>query len=147
MKTQILIGLGAAFLFGAAETRAKDVSTTPETVKENSDAPTKQQDKSSGPSTDRKMPKSIACAQETGEVLGQCTYRIERDEKGKTTITVAFANGFKRRLFFKDGTFLKANTTMSGTGTDTDWNLKDGTHEIRVDDQRYEVPDILIEEN
>jgi len=80
-------------------------------------------------------------------VLGQCTYRIERDEKGKTTITVAFANGFKRRLFFKDGTFLKANTTMSGTGTDTDWNLKDGTHEIRVDDQRYEVPDILIEEN
>ena len=43
-----------------------------------------------------------------------------------------------------DGRFLKASVTMSGVGTDTDWSLKDGTHIIRVDGQRYEVPDILI---
>lgn len=124
MKTLILVGIYATILLGTAETRAAD------------DA-----------SIDNNMPKSIACAQERGELLGQCTYRIKRNQKGKITMTVAFANGFKRGLFFKDGKFLKASVTMSGVGTDTDWSLKDGTHMIRVDGQRYEVPDILIADN
>ena len=93
---------------------------------------------------DDNAPESIACAQESGEPLGQCTYSIKRDEEGKTTLTAAFTNGFKRKLYFKDGKFLKASTTMSGTGTDTDWSLKDGIHSIRVDDQRFEVPDTLL---
>ena len=59
-------------------------------------------------------------------------------------MTVVFANGFKRGLFFVDGKFWKASVTMSGVGTDTDWSLKDGMHIIRVDGQRYEVPDTLI---
>ncbi len=129
MKTSILICICAAFSLGTAATRAADVE---------------QQGKSSGPSTDTNTPKSIACAQERGEALGQCTYRIKRNDKGKVTITAVFANGFKRKLFFKDGKFLKASVTMSGVGTNTDWSLKDGTHMIRVDGQRYEVPDSLI---
>ena len=126
MKTPKQVVLCAAILLGAAEASAG------------------QQDKSPGPSADANTPKSIACAQETGESLGQCTYSVKRDKMGKTTVTVVFANGFKRHLFFNDGTFLKANATMSGTGTDTAWSLKDGIHRIRVDDQRYEVPDTLI---
>ncbi len=124
MKTPIPVGLCAAVLLCAAGTRATDTSA--------------------GPSADNTTPETIACAQETGEALGQCTYRVKRDDKGKTTVTVAFANGFKRKLFFKDDKFVKASVTMSGTGTDTDWSLKDGTHKIRVDDQRYVIPDSLI---
>ncbi len=124
MKTPILVGICAATLLGTAETKATEIA-----------------------SASNNKPKSIACAQERGEPLGQCTYRIKRDKKGKTTVTVAFANGFKRGLFFKDGKFLKASVTMSGVGTDTDWSLKDGTHMIRVDGQRYEVPDTLITSN
>ncbi len=90
------------------------------------------------------MPEHIACAQERGEALGQCTYRVKRDESGKVTVRVAFANGFKRKLFFADGKFLKASVTMSGVGTDTQWSVEDGTHMIRVDGQRYELPDALI---
>jgi hypothetical protein len=129
MKTSILVGLCAASWLGTAVASGE------------------QQDASPGASADNSTPKSIPCAQETGESLGHCTYRTKRDDNGKTTVTVAFANGFKRRLFFKDGAFVKASTTMSGTGTDTDWKLKNGTHKIRVDDQRYEVPDSLIAEN
>lgn len=159
MKTPILVGICAAILLGAAETRAADVTTSfgrlkdntskiaQEPEKEEPEVSTEQQEKSPGPSADNNTPKSIACAQERGEPLGQCTYRIKRDEKGKITMTVAFANGFKRGLFFKDGKFLKASVTMSGVGTDTDWSLKDGTHMIRVDGQRYEVPDTLIAGN
>jgi len=89
-------------------------------------------------------PDAIACSQEVGEALGECSYQVKRDKRGKITVTAAFSNGFKRKLFFKDGKFLKANMTMSGVGVDTDWSLEDGTHMIRVEGQRYEVPDILI---
>jgi len=126
MKTPTLLVICAAVLGGADVTVAG------------------QQDKSPASSDDSGAPKSIACAQERSEPLGQCTYSIKRNDKGKTTLTVAFANGFKRGLFFKDGKFLKASVTMSGVGTDTDWSLKDGTHMIRVEHQRYEVPDTLI---
>lgn len=106
-----------------------------------------QQDKLPRLLADTNTPTSIACAQERGEPLAQCSYSIKRDEKGKTTVTVVFANGFKRGLFFMDGKFVKASVTMSGVGTDTDWSLKDGRHMIRVDGQRYEVPDTLIAGN
>jgi hypothetical protein len=33
---------------------------------------------------------------------------------------------------------------MSGTGMDTDWHLKGNVHIVRVDDQRYEIPDDLV---
>jgi hypothetical protein len=129
MNTPILVGICAAILLGTAEASAE------------------QQGKSPKSSADNNTPKSIACAQERGAPLGQCSYSIKRDEKGKTTVTVIFANGFKRALFFMDRKFLKASVTMSGVGTDTDWSLKDETHIIRVDGQRYEVPNILIAGN
>lgn len=126
MKTPILVGMCAVVLFGSAYASAQ------------------QQKKSPDSSADNDTPKSIACAQERGESLGPCNYRIKRDETGKTTVTVVFANGFERGLFFEDGKFLKASVTMSGVGTNADWSLKDGTHMIHVDGQRYEVPDSLI---
>lgn len=129
MNTPILIGIIAVFLLGAAEASAD------------------QQGKSPTTSDDKNTPNSIACAQERGAPLGQCSYQIARDEKAGTTVSVVFANGFKRRLFFKDGKFVKASVTMSGVGTDTDWSLQDGTHIIRVEGQRYEVPDTLIAGN
>lgn len=129
MKTPILVGMSAAILLGATDCSAEQL------------------DKSPGPSADKNTPKSIACAQERGDPFGQCSYRVSRDEKGKTTVMVVFANGFKRRLFFQDGQFVKANVTMSGVGTDADWSIEDGTHVIRVDGQRYELPDSLIAGN
>lgn len=91
-----------------------------------------------------KKTERIACAQEQGEAMGKCAYRAERDSKGRITVTAIFPNGFKRMLFFEEGKFLKASATMSGVGTDTDWRIADGLHMIRVDDQRYEIPDVLL---
>jgi len=33
---------------------------------------------------------------------------------------------------------------MSGVGTDTEWHLSDGIYFIRVDDQRFELPEALV---
>lgn len=86
----------------------------------------------------------IACAQEKGQAMGRCEAAVARSDGGDATIVVTFSNGFARRLFFVHGEFVRASATMSGVGTDTDWRLEDGIHHLRVDDQRYELPDTLV---
>lgn len=86
---------------------------------------------------------NVRCAQEVGEALGPCTAEVSR-ATGSAAVVVTFGNGFSRMLSFSDGAFLRGNTTMSGTGKDTEWTLSDGLFEIRVDDQRFEIPEALV---
>ncbi len=86
----------------------------------------------------------IPCAQEVGEALGLCNIGVARDDGGDATAGVTFPNGFRRMLFFVNGEFISASTTMSGNGRDTDWRLEDGTYLIRVDDQQYRIPHRLV---
>lgn len=81
----------------------------------------------------------IACAQNVGEKLGRCEASIARSGGGDAAIVVTFANKFSRELYFKHGAFMRANSTMSGVGRDTDWRLQDGVYVIRVDDQSFEI--------
>lgn len=84
------------------------------------------------------------CAQIEGEALGICAVAVARGGDGRATVVATFANGFSRTLHFAGGAFLRANATMSGVGTDIDWRLEEGVHRIRVDDQRFELPDALL---
>ncbi len=86
----------------------------------------------------------IPCAQERGQALGICGAAVARSGGGDATVVATFPNGFARRLYFVHGEFVSASATMSGVGTDTDWRLENGVHVIRVDDQRYELPDALV---
>lgn len=87
---------------------------------------------------------TIRCAQEQGQALGVCTAAVARDADGNATVVVTFANGFARTLYFEDRMFMRGSATMSGVGRDTDWEVADGVHLIRVDDQRFELPDALV---
>lgn len=86
----------------------------------------------------------IACAQERGEALGSCVLGVVRGPDGTAVAQARFPNGFARKLYFGSDGFQRADTTMSGNGTDTDWAVTAGVFEIRVDDQRYVVPVALI---
>jgi len=86
----------------------------------------------------------IPCAQEQGQALGKCRVAVARSDGGDATAVVTFPNGFARGHYFVHGEFVAASATMSGVGTDTDWRLESGLHYIRVDDQRYELPDALV---
>ena len=86
----------------------------------------------------------IACAQIEGEAMGACMARVARGPEGRASVHVTFPNGFSRVLHFDGGAFARANSTMSGVGTDTDWELSDGTHRVRVEGQRYELPHALV---
>ncbi|MEM1235185.1 MAG: hypothetical protein AAGH70_13775, partial [Pseudomonadota bacterium] len=86
----------------------------------------------------------VPCAQERGEPMGLCRAGVARGTGGDATIIVTFPNGFARRLTFRNGEFVFADTTMSGNGTDIDWQVTEGLHAIRVDDQRFDLPQALI---
>lgn len=86
----------------------------------------------------------IPCAQERGQEMGECNAEVARGGGRDATVVVTFPNGFARRLYFVHGEFVSASSTMSGSGIDTDWRVENGLHEIRVDDQRYELPEILV---
>ena len=85
----------------------------------------------------------VGCAQEAGESLGTCEAAIARAEDG-AVVVVTFPNGFSRMLMFEGGAFLRGNATMSGVGTDTEWSVSNGIYRVRVDDQRFEIPEALV---
>ena len=89
----------------------------------------------------------VQCAQERGQELGLCAASIVRGEGGNAALVVTFKNGFARTLYFVDGNFHSADATMSGVGTDTDLLIENDHQIIRVDDQRYAVPEDLILDN
>lgn len=86
---------------------------------------------------------TVQCAQEVGQALGPCAAAVAQ-ANGSAAVVVTFPNGFARTLTFSDGAFLRGNATMSGVGTDTDWHLSNGTYQIRVDDQRFDLPETLV---
>jgi hypothetical protein len=85
----------------------------------------------------------VRCAQEVGQSLGTCGASVAR-VGGSVAVVVTFPNGFARTLMFSDGKFLRGNATMSGVGTDTDWHLSDGIYDVRVDDQCFKLPEVLV---
>ena len=87
---------------------------------------------------------TIPCAQIRGQPMGECTFAVARSGGGDATVVVTFSNGFKRMLFFTHGEFIRGEDTTSGTGRDMDWHKEGSRHIIRVDDQRYELPDTGI---
>lgn len=85
----------------------------------------------------------IGCAQEAGESFGICRAQVARSPD-HAAVVVTFPNGFARVLTFEGGAFLRGNPTMSGVGTDVEWRLTEGAYLIRVDDQRFNVPEALV---
>lgn len=86
---------------------------------------------------------TVACAQEVGEALGTCNAAVARFADAAVA-KVTFANGFSRLLIFSDREFMRGNSTMSGVGTDVEWQLSEGIFYVRVDDQRFELPEVLL---
>ncbi|PJJ85345.1 hypothetical protein CLV77_2213 [Brevirhabdus pacifica] len=86
---------------------------------------------------------TVACAQEVGEARGTCNAAVARFADAAVA-KVTFANGFSRLLIFSDRKFMRGNSTMSGVGTDVEWQLSEEIYYVRVDDQRFELPEGLI---
>ncbi len=87
---------------------------------------------------------TVACAVGPARALAPCAAAVARSGGGDATVRVTFPAGIKRLLFFQNGVFLRANTTMSGPGTDTDWRREGDRHVLRVETLRATLSHRLI---
>ena len=76
--------------------------------------------------------------------MDTCAAAVARASDSAAAVVVTFPNGFARTLIFDDGVFVRGNPTMSGVGTDMEWHLSDSMYFVRVDDQRFELPEALV---
>lgn len=63
---------------------------------------------------------------------------------GSAAVVVKSANGFYSPLPFTGNEFLRGSAALSGAWTDPEWSLSAGVCHVRVDDQRFEVPEALV---
>lgn len=87
---------------------------------------------------------NVLCAQDAGDALATCPAAVAHMQNA-AVVVVTFPSSFKRMLTFTDGRFVRGNATMSGVGTDAEWRLVEGIYHIRVDDQRFEIPQHMVQ--
>lgn len=86
----------------------------------------------------------VPCAQGTGAPMTDCAMGVARDGSGSATVVVTKPDGVKRVLFFTDGAFVSSDTSHAGGGFQSSATREGDLTLIRVDDERYEIPDAVI---
>ncbi|MWD26253.1 hypothetical protein E0K89_002040 [Aquicoccus sp. SCR17] len=86
----------------------------------------------------------VPCSKGAGAPMGQCIMGVARDGDGSATVKVTRGDGLQRALFFQDGAFFSTDSSQAGGGFDTSASQEDGLFQIRIDDERYEIPDAVI---
>jgi len=86
----------------------------------------------------------LPCARGAGAPSWPCGFGVARDGGGTAVVVVSLPGGGKRALFFVDGAFAFADTSEAGGGFETSSRREADLNFIRVDDERYEVPDAVI---
>jgi len=87
---------------------------------------------------------AIPCAQHAGQPMRQCQFGVARGEGGSATVVVTHADGWQRALFFENGEFLSADASEAGGGFDASASKEADLFMIRVDEERYEIPEAVI---
>jgi hypothetical protein len=86
----------------------------------------------------------VPCAKGIGAPMATCAMGVARDDGGSATVVVTKPDGVERILFFKDGAFLYSDTSQAGGGFESSATRESDLTLIRVDDERYEIPDAVI---
>jgi hypothetical protein len=86
----------------------------------------------------------ITCTQGPGATARDCAFGVARDGGGSATLVVTRPDGMQRALFFEDGVFTSTDASQAGGGFDTEATREGDTTIVRIDDERYEIPDAAI---
>jgi len=86
----------------------------------------------------------IPCAQYRGQPIRQCDFGVARAGGGDATVVVTLPDGFRRALFFTRGEFIGADASQAGGGFQTSARKEGDLFLIRVDEERYEIPEAII---
>lgn len=86
----------------------------------------------------------IPCAKGIGTPMSHCGFGVARDAGGSATVVVTRPDGLTRALFFTDGRFVSVDTSEADGGHETSAAREGDLTLIRVNDERYEVPDAVV---
>lgn len=86
----------------------------------------------------------VPCAKGTGAPMSNCAFGVARGGGGNATVVVVKPDGVARVLWFESGAFAYTDTSQAGGGFETSAMREGDLNFIRVDDERYEIPDAVI---
>jgi len=86
----------------------------------------------------------IPCAQYKGQPMGQCDFGVTRAGGGTATVTVTLPDGRKRAIFFNKGKAISADTSQADGYPKISSNKESDLYFIRVGDERFEIPEVVI---
>jgi hypothetical protein len=86
----------------------------------------------------------VPCAQAAGQPTRACAFGVARAGGGDATLVVTRPDGSMRALFFVRGEFLGADASEAGGGFDAAATREADLFLIRVDAERYDVPDAVV---
>jgi heat shock protein HslJ len=87
---------------------------------------------------------TVPCAQGLGAPMTSCAMGVARGDDGTAMVVVTKPDGVDRQLFFTDGEFVNPDMSQAGGGFEFSVERESDLHLIRVDDERYEIPDAVI---
>lgn len=87
---------------------------------------------------------AIDCARGETAQTGQCVFGVARDGNGSATVIVDTPDGIQRALFFRDGAFVSTDATQAAGGFDARASRAGDLTTVRIDDERYEIPDAVL---
>lgn len=94
--------------------------------------------------TDFNATGEIPCARNAGQPMGSCKFGVKREGSGKAMVTVFWPDAGSRVIFFEGGK--PANYDKSEADGDAAMQVEQNADlfVIRIGDQRFEIPDAVI---
>jgi heat shock protein HslJ len=86
----------------------------------------------------------VRCAQEAGESMSWCDFRVSRAGGGYATVVVSLPDGRSRDLYFRMGVAIGAGTSEADNPGEFSKSREGDTTLIRLGDERYEIVDAVI---
>lgn len=86
----------------------------------------------------------LPCARYLGQPMGQCEFGVARAGGGYSTVVIKFPDGFARVIFFRMGRPIGADTSEAEGNKEFRATRENDLNFVRVGDERYEIPDVVI---
>jgi hypothetical protein len=88
---------------------------------------------------------NIPCAQSVGQPMMQCAFGVARAGGGDATVVIQKPDGRTRAIFFRMGRPIGADTSQADGYPEFGASKENDLHLIRVGEERYEIPDAVVQ--
>lgn len=96
------------------------------------------------PGTEFNATGQLACARSRGQPMAQCRFGVKREGNGRGWIKVFWPDGGNRVIFFEAGAPTSYDESQADGGAKMRVGKQSDLFKVRIGEQRFEFPDIVI---